>query len=55
MVEQVHLIGAKAHCIPFKQPEELSSDAGCICRGWDNNLNIVHGCVDAVVNCICYK
>lgn len=29
-------MGAKAHCIPFKQPEELSSDAGCICRGWGN-------------------
>ena len=35
-VEQVHVMGAKAHCIPFKQPEELSSGAGCVCRGWGN-------------------
>ena len=29
-------MGAKALCIPFKQPKELSSDAGCVCRGCGN-------------------
>ncbi|XP_019860270.1 PREDICTED: bifunctional glutamate/proline--tRNA ligase-like [Amphimedon queenslandica] len=29
-------MGAKALCIPFKQPKELSSDAGCVRRRCDN-------------------
>ena len=29
-------MGAKALCIPFKQPKELSSDAGCVRRGCGN-------------------
>ena len=30
------VMGAKALCIPFKQPKELSSDASCVCRGCGN-------------------
>ena len=30
------VIGAKALCIPFKQPKELSSDASYVCRGCGN-------------------
>ena len=55
-VEQVHLLWEQK-LIAFLSNNQRSCLVMLVVFVEDGviNLNIVHGCVDAVVDCICYK